>query len=317
MHVLIIADLEGAVGVYDLAAHVSVRNLYNLEVESIIYSLKGKGVEKITVCDAHNQGNMLDYERLSSVGAHIISQTWNIPFKERYDVAILTGLHGMRGGNSVLHHTFRYEITRVTVDSISIGEVEVYCRWLGGKQIPVVLVVGDNEAAYEGNILNVFRQTCCVKNAFVNGNIEIQALYDKIDASIYAALKTDFRKCISQDDMPVFLEINDIEVYDRLHLKEKVDNSMIRFESCSELMQRLPFLAKELNSIECCILDENFAFVKEIKEIINNIARESVTNVQIKTLLNKTPASLTREDRNRIRTYFEQITALREKPRRS
>jgi len=56
MNALIIADIEGIVGVYDfINEYEKSSELYTQEVSVYIKSLIDNGVESITVCDAHNK----------------------------------------------------------------------------------------------------------------------------------------------------------------------------------------------------------------------------------------------------------------------
>lgn len=78
----------------------------------------------------------------------------------------------MNGSSGILPHTLRFNFQQISIFSdklksyIPIGEVEIYIRWLGSKGIPVLLVSGDREAAYEGNCFNPYRETFCVKSLF-------------------------------------------------------------------------------------------------------------------------------------------------------
>jgi len=59
LHTLIIADFEGIIDVYDFQNIDKCRELYTEEVQVYIKALLESGVDKITICDAHNEGNLI------------------------------------------------------------------------------------------------------------------------------------------------------------------------------------------------------------------------------------------------------------------
>ena len=166
MHGLILADIEGIIGVNDFISDAeNSKILYTREVKVYIDALLKNGVEKITVCDGHNRGDMI-LPDIASQNIKLVSMIGNISFDENYDFAILVGFHGMGESPGVLSHTLRFDFKRVYANDMPIGEVEIYTRWLGSNGVPVVLVTGDREAVYEANCYNIYRAVCCVKSLY-------------------------------------------------------------------------------------------------------------------------------------------------------
>ena len=94
MHALIIADIEGITDIYDLENIDDCAKLYNSEIQVCIQTLVNKGITKITVCDAHNEGNLISlksilHEDLNSYNTiRLISRVDNLDFNVKYDFAL-------------------------------------------------------------------------------------------------------------------------------------------------------------------------------------------------------------------------------------
>ena len=163
MRALIVADIEGVHGVYNLTDTKRNAELLTKEVETCILALHNCNITRITVCDSHNKGNSICLDTLSKYNIELLSQLHSLAELEHedYDFAILIGFHGMNGSDGILAHTLRPDIRGVRLaNGVEIGEVELICRWLGHLNIPVILVVGDVEATREGNFFDSYRHVC-------------------------------------------------------------------------------------------------------------------------------------------------------------
>ena len=149
-HALIIADVEGIVDIYDLNDIKRCTELYTKEIQVYIETLLCSGVRKITICDVHNEGNLIspaicemgkDYD----VQVKLVSKVDGLSFQEDYDFAFLVGFHGMERSPGILSHTLRFDfksahiVNQISGMEIPVGEVEIYTRWLGSHGIPVAL----------------------------------------------------------------------------------------------------------------------------------------------------------------------------------
>lgn len=317
--VLVIADLEGIYDVYDLKNIDQYRESYNNEVISYIDALVKNGVINIDICDVHDQGNLLLQipQRYSKANIRIISTISGINFETKYVFSMMVGFHGMAGSLGVLPHSFRHNFKQISICcdesryNIPIGEVEVYSRWLGSKGIPVILVAGDREAVYEGNCFNPYRETCCVKSCFENNKISCNLLFDKIQNSVYCAMKLDYGKCISTDNCPIcisFTHEDQIDEFSRLGYRCKDKN--IIFDSCSEFVSKLYDMVDIMIEFDKNTFTANLSLLKELRKLAPLTSRDTLINSEIGELLAGCNLfSLNRRARNKIRAYFENIIA--------
>jgi len=114
MHGLIFADIEGIAGIWDLNDTDRCKDLYTKEIQVYIDALIENGVEKITVCDAHDEGDMI-LDSVVSKNVRLISNSKNLSFVgEQYDFALLVGLHGMEGSTTIraVHLNFIKSLTK-------------------------------------------------------------------------------------------------------------------------------------------------------------------------------------------------------------
>jgi len=306
VHALIIADLEGITDVYDLTDTGGCAALYTAEIQQYIQALLSRNVAKITVCDAHDKGNLISRE-ISSDNVNIVARVDNFPFDEKYDFAILAGFHGMNGSPGIIPHTLRYDFKAVfsyysrLQTWIPIGEVEIYSRWLGAKGIPVILVTGDREAVYEANCFNPYRQTCCVKSCFELNPANRALVYAKIAHSLDSALKLNRYACLSEDSSEIAVEFNNPDVAEELSKAGYTSKEgRIVFSSCTELVNGLYPLLDKLNEINRANIAINKAFISEVRKLVGPLKKEDVANSAIGPLLNKNILFLDSKSREKI-----------------
>ena len=320
MHVLLIADIEGIFGVYDFSNMEKSSRLYTQEIEVCIKALQANGVEKITVCDAHDAGNLID-PQITNIGTldehevKLVSRVDGISFDSTYDFAILVGFHGMSESRGILSHTLRYDFKEIAVinpqysNAIPIGEVELYTRWLGSYGIPVVLVVGDREATYEANCFNPYRHTCCVKSYYQVNSFDAESLYYKLSQSIYYAMKLDKKLCISPDDSELLIEFYNADVAESLVARGyKKRGRQILFTNCAGLVNELYILIEHLKQLNQEIWETNVAFLKDVRVLAQSLKREDLEKSEVASLLEKNLLSLDQFSREKI---MEKIQALK------
>ena len=277
---LILADIEGITNIYDLNDKLQYQPEYLNELKVYVDALLPHDVNRIVVCDAHDQGNHLfelsDY--FNGEDIQICSTVANIDFKEKYDFAMMVGFHGMNGSPGILAHSVRFNFSQFAVYSkrlkaeIPIGEVELYSRWLGAKGIPVILVAGDREATYEGNCFNPYRAVCCVKSFFESAPACRDALYRKIHSCVDFALSLDPSTCLSLDSCTAFVE----DLYPLVAQLIKFDNKNIAANS--ELLKKLRNIAAtidrakfEHSTIEALLSKKNlYSMSKKDREEVCN-----------------------------------------------
>jgi len=319
-HALILADIEGIISINDLSEDEKSRELFTQEVELYIKTLLENSVDKITVCDAHNKGNMI-LPRIAKDNDNVklVSQVRSVSFEEKYDFAIMVGYHGMEGSNGIWSHTYRYDIKRISVYNkklginIPIGEVEVNTRWLGHHGIPVIFVSGDREATYEANQFNPYRQASCVRTLFQIDEIKTEPLWGKLADNLKSAIRLEWDLCLSQDDSPVLVEFYHSEMADALASKgyTKPNNpdggEGIIFRNCAELVSEIHKLADHLNRIGYETETTNIAFLKEVRKIAKDLDKEVVANSEAGPLLGTSLSLLDKTSREKIMSILKDM----------
>lgn len=143
--VLIIADMEGCIGIYNLENSEYCRSMMEREVSLVIeYLLKQKEC-KIAVADSHNNGNTLCRLRDKYPDIETLSFFWNVKDIETYDYAVLTGFHARRGIDGILSHTLRPEIKELRIGNVICGEVSFIVNWLAYYSVKTILISGNRE----------------------------------------------------------------------------------------------------------------------------------------------------------------------------
>jgi len=309
-HVLIIADFEGITTINEATDNNLYQQLYNNELLSIVESVCENGFFNIIVCDAHNKGDMIKLSYFENINpsAHIkiVSHLNNIPFNIKYDCAILVGLHGKENSDGILSHTFRFDFKEICLFNSahkkyqSIGEVEIYCRWLGNKGIPVILVTGDCEAIYEANFYNPYRQVCCVKSLFQQNefNNNYYYLYEKLKYNIDISLKLNWNHCISTDNEKVYVDFYNKDIFNELKKLNynNCDDKLI-FDNCSSFIDKLFILFDDINQAYTPIYESNIKFINKISPTLKNCFKNGISLSEISMLLNKSLSTLSYDDR--------------------
>lgn len=288
MNALVISDVEGVYGVYSMNDTKKYIDNANKEIELILSALNELCIFDITVCDAHNNGDTLKSDKIRKYSNNdnpLISQLWNMDMNKKYDFAIMTGMHGMNGSNGILSHTIRFDIKNMLVGGYDIGEIELFRRWLGHYNIPVILVMGDFQAIKEANFFNPYTQTCCVKSKVSVNNNDKALLYEKIKSNIKIALMSDFKNCISYDNDALLIEFLNKDLLK--YFPNKNDGRFIYFDNCFSFIHNLIENIEIMNKANQEIFDSNLEFVQELKGLLKNTKKEDIKDEYIKSLLNK------------------------------
>lgn len=151
MRVLIIADMEGVIGIESHAAcnrrmpeYERGRQLLADEVNLVAAAAREAGATRVAVIDWHAGGGNLTRELLGD-GVEVVAED----FSPGYDVVILTGYHAMAGtGNAFISHTMSQPVT-LEMNGEQCGELAILSRWAGESGVPVALVSGDTATIAE------------------------------------------------------------------------------------------------------------------------------------------------------------------------
>lgn len=195
--VLVIVDMEGCIGIYDLKNEDYCRDRMEKETSCIIeYLSKQKNCE-ITVADSHQDGNTIS--RLKEYYPHvkILSFFWNVKDVESYNYALLIGFHAMQGMDGILSHTLRPEIKEMYMGESLCGEVSLIINWLAYYGVKTIFISGDRELKNEIRMNNsyFFETKSCDDLQYLK-DLQFDARYDELTALLERAWEN--RKVIEQ-----------------------------------------------------------------------------------------------------------------------
>ena len=184
---LILADMEGCLGIIDMKQYDICRERMIEEVERVIRSIESYGKAEITIVDCHNDGKNI-VQHFAEKGYLCYEHVWSIKNMEQYDCAMLIGFHPKNGGTGFCPHTIRPDIEELFLGEKSIGEVELLINWLAGHGVPVVFVSGDG--AVKGELVN-YDCEFYASNEPGTEALEQQVLLEQMALHIKKALDSD------------------------------------------------------------------------------------------------------------------------------
>lgn len=182
--ILLVVDMEGCSGIYDLNNLVSCKEKMILEVDYIVSILNKYGYNNISILDCHNNGlSLKDYCKEKDID--FICHVWSLNSFDLYSFAMLIGFHGKVGSGGYFSHTVRPDIVNILLANTSVGEVSLMCNLFSYYKIPILYISGDKTIENElNNYKGVFLATKQV------GEKPKQLTENKynIECSIYTAL---------------------------------------------------------------------------------------------------------------------------------
>ncbi len=157
MHVAVFADIEGSFGIWRMrqcrmgtAEWQYGRHCLTADINQVIKGAFDGGAEQVTVKDTHEIGfncliNQLD-NRAEYVGGHFVSPTFYGDI-QRYDLILYVAIHAASGTeNAFFPHTHYGVFSRMSVNGVSVGEMDIYAAYLGEFGVPVGFVSGEQVA---------------------------------------------------------------------------------------------------------------------------------------------------------------------------
>jgi len=317
VHALLLCDLEGIAGIYDLHDMPQCHRLYNKEVSVYVNTLIAWGCSKITICDTHSQGDMITLDALdvetSGTDISIVAQAKNLSFEDPYDFAFMIGFHGREDSIGILPHTWRFDFKSMFLKNatqllpVPIGEVEIFARWLGAHSVPVIMVSGDVAAISEANQFNPYRIVCCVKSVYEQNAHSLDYYDQKITTSINAALSLDRSFCVSHDAEPVYIEFQNQDLAVMLSTEGyQKTNNHLEFKDCADFMNHLYPLIQHMNQFNQQIWQDNVDFVRKIRTLVKDVDRETFITSEYGKILGKSLYFLDAHDRNKVLASLQQ-----------
>jgi len=224
LNIYISADLEGTNGV--VYPHQTVESggepyfaaveQQHKELNCIIEALFESGADKITVNDAHGSMENLTLADLNSNVNLITGKpkpvSMMVGLDSSYSCAIFTGYHAKANSKEgVLSHTFSSIFKTVKINGEFIGETELNAAYAGLKNVPVILLTGDNIVCKDATnaIKNI--TTVCTKTAVSYSSAICkpnEQLFEEIKSAVKSAIENKANWTVFNINTPYTLEID-------------------------------------------------------------------------------------------------------------
>lgn len=174
MKIYMSVDMEGITGLVD-HTHVSSnqhnyersRRIMTEEANAIITSLFMNGSEEVVVNDSHSKMNNLLVELLHPdtqlITGDVKPYSMVQGLDSSFDGAIFAGYHARASMPGVLSHTMIFGVRNMYIDDRPIGEFGFNAYVAGYYNVPVLMVAGDDQAAFEASELIEHVTTAAVK----------------------------------------------------------------------------------------------------------------------------------------------------------
>jgi len=267
-NILILADMEGIIGVSDMNEEETNIKLMQNEILITVEELNRLGSAYISVCCIHNNGTGIQLNGVLSLGVTLIVGIDNLAKEiENYSYAIMLGFHGKRNSGGAFDHTFRSDILTVHFGTESIGEVGAYYRWLELEGVVVLFVSGEG-CFYD----ELTRKICAVHYTSSDNLTNIENLfseYDRFRGLLRANLCNSFYVSNNNYNIPnemVFVRLSNPDTYLLLQeeCKFKVKDDCVVFDSISEFFHKLISFCTSLNIAAEKIIRKNIKLISEI-----------------------------------------------------
>ena len=305
--ILLLFDLEGVIGVLNLANMEENRKLAYRELSLVINYLKDAKFHNITVCNIHDNGNCLSSDVLKSMGVDLIKGIQNLPFHiESFKFAIMLGFHGKRNSGGRFDHTFRTDILKMYYGRKSIGEVGAYYMWLMSKGVMVSMISG------EGNFKDEIENEDCVIHTIkpmLSNPDEISNEYIHLKQKLTCAIEIMlYKKLYLRDNLSnrILITVDNPDKYIIVGEKKKIhlnkDGKSFEFLSIDDFFENLYTFAMELNKANKKIYENNIQFINRLKKI--GYSKLELSRL-LKEYLKKDILQINSEDRKNIAKKME------------
>ncbi|WIV10381.1 M55 family metallopeptidase [Proteiniborus sp. MB09-C3] len=283
-NILIMADLEGIIGVTNLYDKTDCQEKMCKEVSVLLDCLIERNEFNIYFCDAHDNGKttMPLWEQYSNV--NFISCFWNIDLDIKYDYAILTGFHA-KNGTGLMAHSFRPEIDKVHIGDVEVGEIGIFINYLSFYSIPTIFLSAEEEAITE---LNDIGCKCAVNISNYSKNdkeISLETKYRQYADNLNYAIDNKEKYCNSYIDEKIYIEFihEDYLNYLVSSSKFKMENGVIKFENTIDFIAKAYGMAMSLNEVYHIKYNE---LLRTMRANFNKFDPSTIKDENLKKLLN-------------------------------
>jgi D-amino peptidase len=173
--ILIVTDLEGAGGVNDAdeqllpgqRRYVESRRILTGEVNAAVEGARTAGASEVVIWDGHDGSRTLSVDEIHGNAKLLQGKPTpaNYYLSEKlYDGIIFIGQHAMAGTkDGVLAHSQSFNVKRIAINGIEVGEIGQIAAIAGYFSIPVIMLAGDQAACTELLALQPGAVTVAVK----------------------------------------------------------------------------------------------------------------------------------------------------------
>ena len=174
MNIYIMVDMEGISGIHtreqtkvDGLFYDAGRDYLTRDVNACAEACKAAGVEKVYVCDAHNNGTFIRWDGLCPAVDYIVKGGTGLPVRyagvDDCDGVILLGYHAMTGTEeAIICHTMDLDNV-YKVNGEEVGEITIDAIFAAEHKKPIIMVSGDDKACAEAKRFMPWVTTCEVK----------------------------------------------------------------------------------------------------------------------------------------------------------
>lgn len=174
MRILIIADIEGAVGIYQRRQCHSIKPEYQQgricltkDVNCVVKGVMEGGATSVVVRDTHDMGfNIIQAElhpHAEYIGGQFLEPFPILGNLENVDLALFVAFHTSSGNDKgFFAHTFFGGFNEVKINGARVGEAFIYGAALGELGIPVIFNSGDFQAIQESLMVMPWLKTVIV-----------------------------------------------------------------------------------------------------------------------------------------------------------
>ncbi len=296
-NILILSDLEGVIGIYDLNDSEYCKNMYEKELTIIFDTILLREQSNIYFCNMHDNGGMnLNLKHLYPQ-INFIDNFLSIDFSIRYDCSMFFGFHSMGGTDGILSHSFRDDIMEVNIGNKIVGELQIYINWLSYYKIPVILVSCDDVAMEEIKKVN------CIKNISKykeNRNESLEYLYNRLKENILLSLELPLKNTEYDDSNISIKFINDdfLKYFESINYDLK-ENYICYYDTLEFIddMINLSNILNEASQKEYLLIS---SFVKNLRMNYSNFSVKEINDDDFTIFINKDIRSISEFERNYI-----------------
>lgn len=261
--ILLLVDLEGIIGVKNILLYENCRKMMIDELFCVIKSLQKNGFVQITVCNIHNDGNLLNDNDASVLHFRLIKGIKCLARQGvHFQFAILLGFHGMAGSGGQFGHTFRYDFDNVYFGNKRFGEVGLYTRWLEINHVPVLLVSGEGDFKKE-----LIPGGCEIHYVDNIRGMSLLSKYEDLAFAVENCVKKQIREPHKVSNYMVSVEVDNSDKYTLLSkspYKYYVVDQKFLFSSLNDFFEKLFDFCVALNKSSDEILQKNILLAKRI-----------------------------------------------------